>query len=77
MIVTANRTESSLVHEKKNKKRKSCTKKIKLKKEDEEVKDKIKNDKLKLFSLLFLVADTRLYTLPCRSIRPSVRPSLF
>ena len=25
---------------------------------------------------LFLVADTRLYTLPCRSVRPSVRPSV-
>ena len=24
----------------------------------------------------FLVADTRLYTLPCRSVRPSVRPSV-
>ena len=27
--------------------------------------------------LLLLVADTRLYNLPCRSVRPSVRPKLF
>ena len=25
---------------------------------------------------VFLVADTRLYNLPCRSVRPSVRPSV-
>ena len=28
------------------------------------------------FSFSFLVADTRLYTLPCRSVRPSVRWSI-
>ena len=27
--------------------------------------------------ILFLVADTRLYTLPCRSVGPSVRPVTF
>ena len=29
-----------------------------------------------LFFSCFLVADTRLYTLPCRSVGPSVRPSV-
>ena len=30
----------------------------------------------KAFIVQFLVADTRLYTLPCRSVGPSVRPSV-
>ena len=30
----------------------------------------------KAFSTRFLVADTRLYSLQCQSIRPSVRPSV-
>ena len=31
---------------------------------------------LSFFLSAFLVADTRLFTLPCRSVRPSVRPSV-
>ena len=31
-------------------------------------------DNLRCIPTLFLVADTRLYTLPCRSFGPSVRP---